>query len=271
MAEAERSLVLWDIDRTLLYVGEIDRQVYRETFAEVVGYPVERLPARGTGVTMPLAIRAMLMENGVPEGRVPELLPLMIELLPKRLAAHTGDLRQRGKLMPGAVAALRALQARADLIPTVVTGNLKANAMLKLAAFDLESFVDSEIGGYASDDHHRPALVGIAQKRARAKYGLFFDHSNSVIIGDSLEDVPAGTGAASRSSASHPVRHQRRNSSEPALTSFSGPWKTWRDWRPRSRSSSPNGRRSPTRRIRRGDHPRTARSRMVISILGIRG
>ncbi|GHH93940.1 hypothetical protein [Streptomyces capillispiralis] len=87
MTEAEPSLVLWDIDRTLLYVGQIDRQVYRETFAEIVGYPVERLPARGTGVTMPLAIRAMLLDNGVPDDRVSELLPLMVELLPKRLAA----------------------------------------------------------------------------------------------------------------------------------------------------------------------------------------
>ncbi|MEE1763626.1 HAD family hydrolase [Streptomyces sp. SP18BB07] len=192
MTEAGPPLVLWDIDRTLLYVGEIDRQVYRETFAEIVGYPVERLPARGTGVTMPLAIRAMLLDNGVPEDRVSELLPLMVELLPKRLAAHTEDLRQHGKLMPGAVAALRAVQGRADLIPTVVTGNLKANAMLKLAAFGLESFLDTEIGGYASDDHNRPALVGIAQKRAQAKYGVLFDRSNTVIIGDSLEDVRTG-------------------------------------------------------------------------------
>ena len=71
MAEAERSLVLWDIDRTLLYVGEIDRQVYREAFAEIVGRPAERLPARGTGVTMPLAIRSLLLHNGVPASDVP--------------------------------------------------------------------------------------------------------------------------------------------------------------------------------------------------------
>ncbi|GHH93939.1 HAD hydrolase-like protein [Streptomyces capillispiralis] len=94
--------------------------------------------------------------------------------------------------MPGAVAALRAVQGRADLIPTVVTGNLKANAMLKLAAFGLESFLDTEIGGYASDDQNRPVLVGIAQKRAQAKYGVLFDRSNTVIIGDSLEDVRTG-------------------------------------------------------------------------------
>ncbi|MDT0464806.1 HAD family hydrolase [Streptomyces gibsoniae] len=192
MAEAERSLVLWDIDRTLLYVGEIDRQVYRETFAEVVGCPVDTLSARGTGVTMPVAIRTMLVDNGVPEDQVPELLRRMTELLPKRLATHTVDLRQQGRLMPGAVAALKAVRGRVDLVPSVVTGNLKASAELKLAAFGLDSFVDTTIGGYASDDHHRPALVGIAQKRAQDKYGVVFDRSNSVIIGDSLEDVRTG-------------------------------------------------------------------------------
>lgn len=43
MSETQQVLVLWDIDRTLLYVGDIDRQVYRETFAEVVGRPADRL------------------------------------------------------------------------------------------------------------------------------------------------------------------------------------------------------------------------------------
>ncbi|WP_172386616.1 HAD family hydrolase [Streptomyces sp. MNP-20] len=190
--EDQRTLVLWDIDRTLLYVGDIDRQVYREAFAEVVGRPADRLPARGTGVTMPLAIRSLLLDNGVPESAVPELLPRMVELLPKRLAAHTDDLQGQGVLMPGAVAALQAVSDHKGWIPTVVTGNLKPNALLKLAAFNLGCYLDIEIGGFASDDDHRPALVGIAQKRAQAKHGMAFACANTVIIGDSLEDVRTG-------------------------------------------------------------------------------
>lgn len=189
---AQPTLVLWDIDRTLLYVGDIDRQVYRETFAEVVGRPAERLPARGTGVTMPLAIRSLLLDNGVPEEAVPELLPRTVELLPKRLAAHTEDLRSQGILMPGAKAALQAVHEHEHWVPTAVTGNLKPNALLKLAAFHLDGYLDTDIGGFASDDHHRPALVGIAQKRAQAKYGTVFTRANTVIIGDSLEDVRTG-------------------------------------------------------------------------------
>ncbi|MDN0193870.1 haloacid dehalogenase-like hydrolase [Streptomyces sp. S.PNR 29] len=192
MTDARRILVLWDIDRTLLYVGDIDRQVYRETFAEIVGRPAERLPARGTGVTMPLAIRSLLLDNGVPEKEIPSLLPRMVELLPQRLAAHTGKLREQGVLLPGAVAALKAVHARPDYVPTVVTGNLKPNALLKLDAFNLAGFLDTEVGGYSSDNDHRPALVGVAQQRAQAKYETVFSRANTVIIGDSLEDVRTG-------------------------------------------------------------------------------
>nr|WP_206441105.1 HAD hydrolase-like protein [Streptomyces boncukensis] len=183
---------MWDIDRTLLYVGDIDRQVYRETFAEVIGRPAQHLPARGTGTTMPLAIRALLLDNGVPEADLPELLRRMVELLPKRLATHMEDLRNEGFLMPGAVAALRAVHAQEDLVPTAVTGNLKESALLKLSAFNLDGYLDTEVGGFASDDDHRPALVAIAQKRAQAKYGSVFTCGNTVIIGDSLEDVRTG-------------------------------------------------------------------------------
>ncbi|GAA3827924.1 HAD family hydrolase [Streptomyces phyllanthi] len=192
MTGTERILVLWDIDRTLLYVGDIDRQVYRETFAEIIGRPAERLPARGTGVTMPLAIRSLLLDNGVPESDVPHVVPRMVDLLPHRLAAHSTDLREQGILMPGAIAALKAVHAQLDFVPTVVTGNLKSNALLKLEAFNLHGFLDTEIGGYSSDDDHRPALVAVAQRRAQAKYGTAFTRSNTVIIGDSLEDVRTG-------------------------------------------------------------------------------
>ncbi|QXE35512.1 haloacid dehalogenase-like hydrolase [Streptomyces sp. GMY02] len=192
MTEAEPVLVLWDIDRTLLYVGDIDRQVYRECFAEIVGRPAERLPARGTGMTMPLAIRGLLLDNGVPEQNVPGLLEKMVQLLPKKLADHSEEMRREGILMPGAVAALSAVADAPPLVATIVTGNLKANARLKLDAFDLVRFVDTEIGGYASDSGHRPSLVAVAQNRAKSRYGSPFTRANTVIIGDSLEDVRTG-------------------------------------------------------------------------------
>ncbi|MFG2918322.1 haloacid dehalogenase-like hydrolase [Kitasatospora sp. NPDC048298] len=185
-------LVLWDVDRTLVYVGETDRAVYREAFRQVVGREATKLPERGTGRTMPLAVRELLAANDVDCGDAERFAEQIVELLPQLLAAKIGQLRSDGLLMPGATAALAAVDAHPALVPTVVTGNLQRSAEIKLRAFALDQYVDLAVGGFASDDSHRPALVGIAQRRAAARHGTAFDRSNTVIIGDSLEDVRTG-------------------------------------------------------------------------------
>jgi phosphoglycolate phosphatase-like HAD superfamily hydrolase len=92
-----RQLVLWDIDRTLLYVGEIDRQVYREAFAELVGREPAALPAKGAGRTVPLATREMFLINGVPESQAAELTTRALEFLPRRFAQYRDRLAREGR------------------------------------------------------------------------------------------------------------------------------------------------------------------------------
>lgn len=193
-----RALVLWDIDRTLVYVGDVDRMAYREAFAAVVGRPAQRLPARGTGMTMPLAIRGLLEQNGVTGSAVDGLLPRMLDEVPLRFAAHADDLLRLGAALPGAMRTLKSVAAEPDLVPTVVTGNLEQNALIKLRAFGMDRYVDATVGGYSSDDAHRPALVAVAQSRAGARYGSTFDATSTVIIGDSLEDVRTGVEGGAR-------------------------------------------------------------------------
>lgn len=195
---AARVLVLWDIDRTLVYVGEVDRTAYREAFAEVVGRPAERLPAKGTGVTMPLAIRGLLEDNGVTGREADDLLPRMLEAVPLRFAAHTEDVRSLGTVLPGAMQALKAVAAEPDLVSTVLTGNLEANALIKLRVFGMDRYVDATVGGFSSDDAHRPALVAVAQRRAGDRYDSTFDAGSTVIVGDSLEDVRTGLEGGAR-------------------------------------------------------------------------
>ncbi|MEH6373886.1 HAD hydrolase-like protein [Streptomyces sp. KLMMK] len=185
-------LVLWDIDRTLLYIGETDRLVYREIFEEVIGRPPQALPERGTGVTMPCAVRDLLLANDVPAPALDQLIARITEKMPAQLRRHQAELRKNGHLMPGAVTALKAVQQAPQLIPTVVTGNLKDSALIKLETFGLTSYLDTTVGAYASDDSHRPALVRIAQQRAEAAHGQPFNRNNTVIIGDSLQDVRTG-------------------------------------------------------------------------------
>ncbi|SDN16629.1 HAD family hydrolase [Actinacidiphila guanduensis] len=185
-------LVLWDIDRTLMYVGQIDRAVYRAAFRQLTGREATQLPARGTGRTVPLAVRELLATNGVDHHDIEPLAEQMVSLLPHLLTERLQELRDEGQLMDGATEALQAVRASERLLPTVVTGNLQPSAEIKLRAFDLDQYVDVSVGGFSSDDAHRPALVGIAQGRAAARYGGTFDRSNTVIVGDSLEDVRTG-------------------------------------------------------------------------------
>lgn len=185
-------LVLWDIDRTLVYTGDIDRRVYRETFTSIVGRPPTALPARGTGVTMPVAVRELLRANHVPEHSAEKLAARILAELPQRLSGYRDMLASDGIILPGAVAALTAVHQTDNLIATVVTGNLRDSAETKLSSLGLIGYLDTTIGGYASDNPHRPALVRIAQDRAAAKHGSRFDRNNTVIVGDSLEDVRTG-------------------------------------------------------------------------------
>jgi phosphoglycolate phosphatase len=185
-------LVLWDIDRTLLYVGDIDRDIYRAIFIELVGGEPHSYPFRGSGRSLPLAIREYFLANGVAPDAADVLVPRAIELIPDRLAACTSRMQAEGHVYPGAMAALQAVHAMPDTVPTVVTGNVRGSALVKLRAFGMDTYLEPSIGGYSSDNPHRPALVAIAQQRAEARHATAFTRANTVIIGDSLEDVVTG-------------------------------------------------------------------------------
>ncbi len=80
------------------------------------------------------------------------------------------ELRQRGRVLPGARDALIAVAREPGMILSVLTGNIPANARLKLAAFGLDSLVDLEVGAYGADHLERAALVSVARDHIRAAY-----------------------------------------------------------------------------------------------------
>jgi phosphoglycolate phosphatase len=83
----------------------------------------------------------------------------------------------------------------AGVVQTVLTGNLRAGAKVKLDVYDLSPFIDLDSGAFGDDDPNRAKLVGIAQRRAATKYHAL-SHDNTVGVGDSINDIIAATTVA---------------------------------------------------------------------------
>jgi phosphoglycolate phosphatase len=182
-------LVLWDIDHTLIENHGVNKETYALTFELMTGHRAEH-PAMTEGRTEPEIMRNLLRAHGIePDNEHDLRMPSALE---SATSSNAGALRERGHELPGARKALVALKARPNIVQSVLSGNIRANALTKLAVFGLDGYMDFEAGGYGSDDEVRANLVSVAQKRAAEKYGLAFNKSNTILIGDTLRDVQAG-------------------------------------------------------------------------------
>jgi len=182
-------LVLWDIDHTLIENHGVNKEIYAYAFELLTGRRAE-YPARTDGRTEPEIMRNMLRAHGIEPDS--DHVVRMLEALEAATSSKAATLRQRGNELPGARDVLTALQAASEIVQSVLSGNIKPNAVTKLSAFQLDGFIDFEVGGFGSDDEVRANLVGVAQERASGKYGVRFDKTNTVLIGDTLRDVQAG-------------------------------------------------------------------------------
>lgn len=181
------TLILWDIDHTLLTIGEVSREIYEVAFYEVLGDQLGEL-ADMTGRTEQAILTETLTQHGIsdPESKLQDFFTA--------LAKAADRLRERmrtvGHRLSGAKEAIIAL-AGDDVVQTVVTGNIKPIAVTKLEAFHLARHLDLEIGGYGSDGDTRPPLIRQAWERAQHKYGRTFEADRVVVIGDTPFDVSA--------------------------------------------------------------------------------
>jgi len=192
-------LVLWDVDGTLLRAGEAGRLAFADAFADVFGTPVDhgRLP-RMSGKTDPQIALELLTGLGVPS---PEShLPVLQEALVRGLTGRIDQIRAEGVVLPGVRELIDSL-AGIGAVQTLVTGNVAANARIKLAAVGLLGEAPGplrlDVGAYGSDDADRDSLVPIAMRRCRAA-GLDVDEERTWVIGDTPRDLACARAAGVR-------------------------------------------------------------------------
>ncbi|GAA2370025.1 HAD family hydrolase [Dactylosporangium salmoneum] len=177
-------LVLWDVDHTLVDVDGLGREAYDLAFLRRFGRPVEHQPPMA-GRTDRAIAADMLRRNGVAvtEGHLEDLREGAEAALDE--LAHL--LPTRGRALPGAAEALSALAGRAG--QTLLTGNVRRIAEVKLGPFGLTAHLDLDAGAYGWSHEVRAELVAIARANARARFDRHF--AKVVLIGDTPEDVGA--------------------------------------------------------------------------------
>ena len=144
-------LLLWDVDGTLIRGGGVGSEAINRAAAAVVGKPIAGRPVVMHGKTDPQILTELLVAAEIAEHAIPELLPAAVAETERLLALAEADLRRRGAVIGGVAEALARLATVAGVRQTLVTGNLMANAALKLAAFGLTGYFDVEVGAYGTD------------------------------------------------------------------------------------------------------------------------
>jgi phosphoglycolate phosphatase len=178
-----RALLLWDVDHTLIDSGGVSKDNYRLAFRVLTGFPPAEQP-RTEGRTDVAIMERLLSDNGIPQRRYSKVDHLAT--LERAGASNADALGRRGHALPGAHDVLRSLSAQPCVIQSVLTGNIEANARVKLAAFGLDGWTDFSVGGFGETFADRGKLVAVAQDKASDRYGFDPVGDTTIVIGDAV-------------------------------------------------------------------------------------
>jgi phosphoglycolate phosphatase len=188
-------LVLWDIDHTLIATQGVGSQVYAQAFRAVTGRTLDTMPPP-SGRTEPAIFREALKQLGITGNG--DLFAQFADAQALGYAEHATQLRQQGHALPGAADALRELSHHHDVVQSVLTGNTRPAAEIKLHVFGLDQYLDLDTGAYGTDAGNRADLVPIARQRAETAYSTRFPPAATVLIGDTANDVQAALHSGAR-------------------------------------------------------------------------
>jgi phosphoglycolate phosphatase len=188
-------LVLWDVDYTLLNAGGLGTRLYEMVFAELFGRELP-VTAPKAGRTDRAIIGDTLTLAGVAEPLTQ--VDRFLAALGRRAAATDGTLGVPVRPLPGAATAIAALAA-SGAWQSVLTGNIRPLAELKLAAAGLGQHLDLDAGAYGDAHEVRAELVPLARRAARRVFGPEF--TRTVLVGDTPYDVAAARATGARAVA----------------------------------------------------------------------
>ncbi|MBM4342686.1 MAG: haloacid dehalogenase-like hydrolase [Deltaproteobacteria bacterium] len=189
MAGGRPTIVLFDVDGTLVQTGGAGRRAMEHGFAQVTGRPDACTGFSLAGMTDRAIARAGLRAVGTAdtEAAIDAVLAAYLGALDRELAGADGY-----RVLDGVVELLAALAGRPDLAVGLGTGNLRDGARLKLARGNLWRCFG--FGGFGCDAEDRVALVRAGAERGAQALGAPLDHCAVWVVGDTARDVNAAHG-----------------------------------------------------------------------------
>jgi phosphoglycolate phosphatase len=185
------TILLFDIDGTLIATGGVGRRAMEGAFASLYGSS-EACAFRFDGMTDRQIARQTLTALGVEptEAAIDRSLARYLALLRGEVARAT---EAEYRLHPGIAEALSAARARGHALG-LGTGNLLEGARIKLARLGVyEAFA---FGGFGSDAEDRTELLRHGAERGARHVGAPLAECRVVVIGDTPKDVAAARGIA---------------------------------------------------------------------------
>ena len=185
--------MLWDVDYTLVGADGLGTRLYEVVFREMFGRELTEVAPKA-GRTDRAIIGDTLALAGVARTEVDAFLVALA-----RVAAD-GAVPGAVRPLPGAAEAIAAL-ASAGIRQSVLTGNVRSLAELKLRRAGLGAGLDLDAGAFGDVHEVRAELVTAARRAARRVYGLDFPGEAIVLVGDTPLDVEAALAAGARAVA----------------------------------------------------------------------
>ncbi len=186
------TILLFDIDGTLITCGGAGRDAMERAYAERLGAgPAPRFRFAG-GTDLAIARRFLEEAGAEPtDEAVDGFLAAYLRHLPDALAASRAF-----RVFDGVTALLDRLAALPDIAIGLGTGNLEAGAYAKLRRGGLDARF--AFGGFGSDHVERARLLARGAERGAAQLGRLLDACEVVVLGDTERDVAAAHAIGAR-------------------------------------------------------------------------
>ncbi len=188
-SEMRPTVLLFDIDGTLLSSSGAGRRAMERAFVDLTGFP-DALAFGFDGMTdRAIARRGLELAGRVPaDAAIDAILEAYLANLPAELQAP-GDYH----VYPGVREVLEATVGRPGVATGLGTGNVQRGAHLKLGRLGLDGYF--AFGGFGSDHEDRPSIIRTGAARGAAHLGLARAACRVVVIGDTPRDVEAARAA----------------------------------------------------------------------------